>query len=405
MAEGSATPAAAQEEKILDVCLKKVAAALKAEPKNDACVSSECIAADAFRKVLESIKSDISSMPADKKSTAEAAFAALQKGRTDLAKALADAGKPAHDSMLKDTPRPPPAFDALETAKAVCTMAADSIAAQLAAQAATINAAQSLGVCRDKMEKLPDFLARYYTSVSRNTKTGLKIERARYGDIINEDREYRRSQGFSARTKHQKTRNSGTVYESGPINVETPRASINFTAREDREDGVTIDWNRHRHSCDVSWFFRLSCQPKAYTGASPEDSSGAGPGHCIIKSDNLGSLCGYDPSPQGSKQIHVWYTCNGSDRSIKLPGNAKRVNIICNPDENDLFSLRKYFESDPCKVPLPDVVVLDTTKALADAAAAKAAADAAAAKAAADAAKAAAAPGAAAPPAGTTPKK
>ena len=237
----------------------------------------------------------------------------------------------------------------------------------LTTAATAVGKANDLAVCEDKARRLPDFLAQQYGLLAKGkfpklsdepgsefaVENQLIITHARYGDIFNEDRDYRRDEG--KKSVRYLPRREPT----------TPRADMVFTDPEDYADILDErGWERHRHTCDLTHYFRRECRPKPWT---KEDASWAGSTYCHIRDTGLKDLCGYDRSPQGIKQFHIQYSCNELDaknqswttrylRELKSPGQTSRINIICELPETGLRDMQwevTYFTTDPCKISMP----------------------------------------------------
>jgi hypothetical protein len=111
---------------------------------------------------------------------------------------------------------------------------------------------------------------------------------------------------------------------------------------------------RIRQICDATPFLKQNCS--------------AGGTYCSVSaSSGLDtSVCGFDPSPQGAKEICVTYKCGEKPKFACWPSNTTRIDLVCSyppriearprsaAETAAIEQERLFLAADPCPVAVPE---------------------------------------------------
>lgn len=78
---------------------------------------------------------------------------------------------------------------------------------------------------------------------------------------------------------------------------------------------------RHRHVCDATPYVTDKCKLRPDGGSDDYN--------CLVGVVVPGEICGFDPSPQGKKHLHVEWSCGGQSQSpVRVPP-AGPLRLVC----------------------------------------------------------------------------
>lgn len=323
------------------------------------CADDTCAQAESLVQAIHGLNERIAGLPdGDDKQAAVDSLAELEKHKAALVSMLPKLFPGYSGAELQ--PEQQAAVRTLQAAKRQCEQIVEALNTKVEAMKKGVAAFEqqaNINVCKDKIARLSAYLESVYGigAGAQAAANRLAIVNARYGDIYNEDRDYRLSMGGDkgagwGRAKGISSTSAAFMYSV--MNPSHPRSGRIFSDAE--ENDGPIDWHRHRHTCDISWWLKMQCQTKG----CPPDATCVGNSYCLVRgiASAAAKMCGYDPSPYGNKRFHIEYSCGGgSPVTTKLPGETTEIHLICAPPpETDPIVERSYFSSGPCPITFPE---------------------------------------------------
>lgn len=98
----------------------------------------------------------------------------------------------------------------------------------------------------------------------------------------------------------------------------------------------------HHHVCDATGYFIEHCKLKTNTNTVVDVD------RCILATAQGSAICGYDPSPQGFKEIYIEYSC-GNQKRVYREREAAPVRLICSVPDAPASAQQKSEDKPPPK--------------------------------------------------------